>query len=503
MAEAARYAPPLRLPVKLAYGSGAIAYGVVLQALSTLLLLFYNQVVGLPAAAVGAALMIALIVDALADPLIGVWSDSVRTRWGRRHPFMYAAAVPLAICFSLLWAPPESLSKADTFTYLLVLLIACRLLASAAEIPAAALAPELAPNYDERTNLISYRFFFIVIGAMAMTVVAYMVFLRQDATHPLGLLNRPGYAGYGLTAALVLSGSVVVAALGTHARIPYLQQPPRRRRSFGETAGELIATLRNQSLFSLVLSGLISGIGGGLTTSLLVYVNTYFWELKSSQTGFIVLGGVVSGVVSVILAPLVSRRYGKKWSMIGLFSVSVLTNAAPIWLRLIGLMPPNHSPWLLPILVADQIVTTTLATMGFIIVTSMMADIVEDAAVKTGRRSEGLLFATNNLMQKAISGVGTFLSGLLLMAVNFPAHAVQGQVEPGVLRTLVLIYMPSVAGLSTLSIMALLLYKIDRATHEQNLATIGQAAASLDCLEEPGAAYADPPAASPMGSTTR
>jgi hypothetical protein len=51
--------------------------------------------------------------------------------------------------------------------------------------------------------------------------------------------------------------------------------------------------------------------------------------------------------------------------------------------------------------------------------------------------------------------------------------------------------------------MALLLYKIDRATHEQNLATIGQAAASLDCLEEPGAAYADPPAASPMGSTTR
>ena len=102
--------PPVRrlpAPTMLAYGSGAIAYGVKDLSFSTFLLLFYNQVIGLPAAEVGFAIMCALLLDAFIDPAIGFLSDRTRGRWGRRHPWMYASALPVAIGWLLLWNPPE------------------------------------------------------------------------------------------------------------------------------------------------------------------------------------------------------------------------------------------------------------------------------------------------------------------------------------------------------------------------------------------------------------
>jgi hypothetical protein len=173
------------LPTKLFYGLGSVAFGVESVALGSLVLLFFNQVIGLPAPWVGAAIMIALIFDAVFDPLVGQWSDHVRSRWGRRHPFMYASAIPLAIAFYYLWNPPYHWSNQSMFAYLLVLLVAVRLLVSLYEIPSAALAPELTPDYDERTGLLSYRFFFGTLGGTVMAVLAFQVFLRKDATHPM------------------------------------------------------------------------------------------------------------------------------------------------------------------------------------------------------------------------------------------------------------------------------------------------------------------------------
>ena len=93
----------LSLWTKLAYGVGAIAYGVKDNGFSFFLLIFYSQVIGVDARLVGLAMTIALIVDAIADPIVGYWSDNLRSRWGRRHPFMYAAAIPVAATYYLLW----------------------------------------------------------------------------------------------------------------------------------------------------------------------------------------------------------------------------------------------------------------------------------------------------------------------------------------------------------------------------------------------------------------
>jgi len=94
---------------KLLYGLGSVAFGAKGQLLG-LLLLFYNQLMGMPAALVSLALAISLTIDALWDPMVGQVSDNLRTPWGRRHPLMYASAIPLAISWLLLWHPPTGWS---------------------------------------------------------------------------------------------------------------------------------------------------------------------------------------------------------------------------------------------------------------------------------------------------------------------------------------------------------------------------------------------------------
>src|SRR5215472_17066970 len=135
--------PALTLGTNILYGVGSVAFGVHVAALSSLLMLFFNQVVGLPAAWVGAAMMVTLIFDAICDPVIGEWSDHTRSRWGRRHPFMCASAVPAAMAFYFLFNPPIGWTKSHLLVYMAAMLVTVRVLLSLYEVPSAALGPEL------------------------------------------------------------------------------------------------------------------------------------------------------------------------------------------------------------------------------------------------------------------------------------------------------------------------------------------------------------------------
>jgi GPH family glycoside/pentoside/hexuronide:cation symporter len=482
--QAAGDPPPLTLTTNILYGTGSAAFGVHVAALGSLLLLFFNQVVGLPAAWVGAALMIALIFDAICDPLIGEWSDHTRSKWGRRHPFMYASAIPVAVSFYFLWNPPHGWSNRSMFIYLFVLLIALRLLLSLYEIPSSALAPELTPDYDQRTGLMSWRFFFGTIGGAGMSWLAFGVFLRNDAAHPMGIMNRAGWGYFGLVGGLVMFVSIMVSCLGTHRFIASVVHAPRRVESWSDKIREVTATFSNRSFVALMVAGLIGAIATGLGSGLDLYITNYFWELTPKQLSMFPLVALVSAFIGVALAPALSKRMGKKRSMIAVFFVSLFCSVIPIPLRLIGIMPDNHSSALMVILLSFYLAATTLGIMGFIIVSSMMADVVEDIAVTTGQRSEGLLFASNGLLQKCVTGVGTFFSGLLLMVVHFPQGAIQGHVDPLILRHLVLLYLPISATCSALAIAALMFYRIDRTVHQNNLDRLRDAAATLETGEE-------------------
>jgi len=471
-AASAGEAPRLGFPTKLAYAVGSTATNLKLRALSTFLVIFYNQVIGLPPQMVGAILATALLFDAVLDPILGQISDNFRSRWGRRHPFMLAAALPYAVCFFLLWNPPMGWSDQALGLYLMVLIFAVRFFDTFFELPHQALAPELAKGYDERTNLLALRHFFLVAGGLGMTVLAYQVFLKERPDGAGGVLARDGYFAYSLTGAIIIFATIVVSVFGTAHRIPHLAQPPQRTITLKGMAVEMFHTLNNRSFIAMALASMFVAVGVGARNGLEIYFGHYFWELKQVQLAGLATMSVLGGFLGVFLAPMVGKWLGKKWGAVATFMAAVCVHITPVSLRLLDLAPANGTPELLWLLYGEEIVNATLAAIIAILLFSLVADVVEDAEVKTGRRSEGLLLSANNLLRKAVSSGGILVATTVLTVIGFPEKAERGAVAPEVLRDLGLAYIPMIVGFYAVGIALISTYTINRKRHMENLETI-------------------------------
>ena len=483
-------APRLSFAVKTSYGVGAVAQGIGTIALSASTINFYLvSVVHLRPGVAGLVMFISLVIDAVVDPAIGRASDLLRSKWGRRHPFMYLSALPIGLATVLLWWRPPGLSGEAMAAYILITLVVLRLSGGLYTIPSDALTPELAPDYHERTTLISYRWFFGLVSAAVMGFVLGFVFLRQDKSHPLGQYDPAAYTAFGFTAAIVAVSSILISAIATHRYIPRLSVPPARRQSVGQAAREILRILSNRSLLAVVASGIISGVAGGISGALTSFMNYFFWGLTPQLAATIGFLAAPAAVIGVVVAPLLSRVLDKKRTMITVFVLSIFVGVIPVSLRLLGLAPPNGSPWIPVILLADLIVAATLGLIGFVIISSMVADVVEDVAVKTGVRSEGLLFAANGLLPKITTGLGSLIGGLMLEAVHFHEQIAPSGVHfvvPAIMHNLALVSLPAGAILNLLSVAVLMFYRIDRSSHEANLETLRLASMLTEPPMPPG-----------------
>ena len=471
--------PRLNIREKLLFGAGQTAYGAKIQ-IMTLVLLFYNQVLGVPAVVISLTISATLIIDAFWDPLFGHFSDHMRTRWGRRHPLMYASAIPIGVAFYMLWSPPAGLSDAALVAYLLGVLLFMRLATSFYEVPSRALIPELAPDYNDRTVLLSFRYLWETFGRAAAAFLSFGWFLRESAANPKGQLGADGYSAMGLAVGALTTVSILVCAIGTHHKIAGLYQPVARKVSLGKGLKEIGATLANWNLGVAVTAGLIAGIAFGVTSGMYVYISTYFWQLPSSNIFQLVLVEVAAAPFAALIAPALAARWGKKWACITLFLLSVVVTNGPILLRLLGWFPGVESELFMPLMLADRVLAGILGTGGFIIVTSMIADITEESQAKTGRRSEGLLMTADGVLRNAVTGIGVAIPGLLIAAVGFPTGVRPGDVDTAIVNQLAWAYLPLTSGMSILSILVWCFYRIDRTQHERNLQAGREATARLE-----------------------
>jgi Na+/melibiose symporter-like transporter len=472
----------LSLPTKLFYGFGSVAFGVKDNGFSYLLLFFYSQVIGLPSTQVGLALLIAILFDACIDPMIGQVSDNLRTPWGRRHPLMYAAAIPVAISYAAIWNPPAWDHQA-LFYYLVVSAIVIRTFTSFYEVPSSALAAEFSSGYDERSTLLSYRYFFAWVGGLAIQLTAFAVLLKPDATHSVGQLNPVGYGHYGVLAAIVMFTAIIVSAAGTHSRIPTLMAPPPKRQlTLRQTISEMAATLSNRSYLFLIVSSLATATAAGLSASLNQYFNTYFWGFTAQQVSLITGTVFISAIVALNAAPRLSRRFGKRPTAMALIVLSVSIGIGPLFLRLAGLMPANHTPALLWTIVCTSVVGVSFGITSATMVASMIADVVEASELKTGRRSEGLLFAGSAFVAKSVSGLGILGASAIVGAIHLKAGMDPSKVPPEVMSHLALIYAPTLAGLYTVALLLMFGYRITRASHQE---TLRQLAAEMEQITHP------------------
>ena len=466
---------------KLFYGFGSIAYGIKDNGFRALLLIYYNQVVGLPASLVATAIMIALVVDSIFDPIIGQISDTWHSKWGRRHPFMYAAALPSALSFLLLWNPPLDWSQTQLLAYLVVTAVIVRTFITIYEIPSSALVSELTSNYDERTSLMSFRYLFFFWGSLGLSILTYRVLMVTDATHPVGQLNPESYVRYGWVASGVMLFAIIVSAMGTHHWIPRLRRPPpKSKKSLWAIAKEMYDTLAHRSFLMMMCAALCKGMALGISGSLALYMNTFFWQLTAPQLAILVLDGFFSALFAAWLTPRVSKHFGKKKTIIWFFALSFIIGVSPQILRVMGLFFENGSPWLVPTLFVHGAIFGTLGIGSTILASSMIADCVEDSELRTGRRSEGLFFSASSLMQKAISGIGVMASGIILAYIAFPAKAKPGMVDQDILDKLVLTAVPTSGVLYAIGTLCLLMYGINRSKHEATLRELESATARID-----------------------
>lgn len=437
--------------------------------------MFYTQIVGVPATVVGLALTVALVFDAISDPVVGYWSDNFRSKWGRRHPFMYASAIPVAVCYFLLWVPPRDWGHDALFWYLLTLSVLVRTALTFFETPNAALGPELTRDYDERSTLQSWRTFFGWTGGNAMTVLMFFFLFPAFVTPQIsnGQFNPEAYAVYAWIAAGVMLTAILVSALGTHGHIGHLLAPPQRKLSLVGVFREIAETLFNKSMGAIFLTAIIASTALGLGQALSVYMTTYFWGLRPEQIGLVTLVIFVSAAFGAALAPVLTRRFGKKTGIIIVGVLGLFTFPVGLLLRLTGVVSPGTDAAFWVVLLQGQVDVVLVVCQQALLV-SMISDLVEQAELKTGRRSEGVFFAANTFILKVTTGVGLMAATIVLSLAQFPAGVTPDQVPDSALVALGWWYLPAILLLRLLLIAAILPYAVDRKTHEENLQRLRQ-----------------------------
>lgn len=415
------------LPIKISNGFSAIPIAVKDNGFGVFLIFYYNQVIGMPSAWVGLAIMIALFADALLDPLIGHLSDRTNTRWGRRHPWIYASAIPIALAWLLIWNPPDWSHEA-LFYYLIATAIMMRAALSCNEVASTAIIPELTSDYHERTVIVRYRSLLAWGAGLLLLYSAYAVFLVPSDTQPVGQLNREGYENYAAAGSVLMLVAIMIAAIGTHARIARraVSLPPKQP-LLAEFRG-MIATFNDRAFLILMIAVIFAFLNQGITFAMTNYLMTYVWLLSPKALSIYPMALFVGIVIAFFLVPMLAQRAGKRAAAAICALIALVLGYTPYILLGLGMMPPLGTASNIAILFSFLALATGAGAGVIIIIPSMLSDVIEAAQAKNGNRQEGLFFAGFFLTQKFCSGFSIMLTSQILTFAAFPAKAVQGQV---------------------------------------------------------------------------
>jgi glycoside/pentoside/hexuronide:cation symporter, GPH family len=453
----------LPLRTKLAFGVGASAEGAVNVAFNTWNFLFYNQVLGLSGTLAGMAVTVSLVLDAIAEPLVGSVSDRFRSRLGRRHPFLYAAPVPLAL-FGL-YMPPAGLQGTALFLWFCLFSTLHRQALTLYQVPHLALGAELTSDYHQRSVVMSYTAIFGTVGAAATFMCGWTWFARV----PGGTAARTGYAGLGLGVGVLAALLIFASAHFTRDRIPLLEpaRAPHQPLSASRLWSEIKRCLESPS-YRAALGGLLClSATMGVRETLNAYVNLFFWELPANKIR--IFGSVTppAFLCAFLLTARLHRRFEKRNTIIFSLLVLAFASVAPVLARFANLLPANSSPLLLPCLMAFTFLFYGAAAVHMISVLSIIADVADEHELRTGTRQEGMLYAARTFFSKLSSGLGHLVGGLAVDIIAFPTRAKPGEVAHNIVDQLALLDGPISAIPALGAILCYRHYAIDRERHAE------------------------------------
>jgi GPH family glycoside/pentoside/hexuronide:cation symporter len=401
----------LKLINKLAYGTGDLSGAIFAGVYGFFMLAFLLDVAGLRPSSAGLIFAIAQIWDAITDPMVGTLSDRTRTRWGKKRPWLLLGALPFGIAFFLHWLVPP-LGEGALFFYYLIVALFLRTAFTAVNVPYAALTPELTRDYDQRTQLNTFRFFFSIVGSMTAIIL-----------HPIIVsMGSDQIVGHAMSAGVwmvVITVSVWMCFAGTY---ELSADEPVQKMGEKSFAQRIQIVLKNRPYLIVTGLYLLSWLTlQFIQANLLLY--TRYWLLAEGQFTYFV--AIIQGTAALFLPvwTMVSTRIGKK---------RVYYAGAGIWLVvlvLIFFLQPGQANLLY--------VASFFAGMGvsvaYLIPWSMLPDVIEYNELETGERQEGVFYGVFVFLQKLGLSAGLFFSGMALDAAGY----INADMVNGVLETVI------------------------------------------------------------------
>jgi len=460
-----------KVPVrtKLLFASGGLQEATV-TAGGIVTVLFYNQVLGVSPSLVGTAFLIASIVDAISDPTVGTLSDRFRSRWGRRHPFMFASAMPIMVAFYFLYQPIEGLSETGYFIWLTVFLLLLRLGQTLYLIPHDALGAELTDDYTERSSVFGYSLVAQMILSMVMATVLYYVIFPSTPDYENGLLNDAGYIILASVGVVTIAFSVLLCTFGTMDQIPYLHKVDVSKKFVIKGYfRELSVLLRNRSYLAACLSMLITFVSLGILGIVATYAYIYVYELSSEQMIWTAVAKTPGVFIALPLMYWLSKRLDKKQIVIWIVLATSILIASPHILKLLGLFVANDSPYLLYALFGPLLLGFMIFPVSQIIIDSQLCDVADEHELQTGARAEGVIFSVRSFGNKTTAGVGGFIAGFGLEYIGFPQNAEVGGLAPETIDGLLFLNGPVYLAIYLLAVFCMTFYNIDKKRHDEIL----------------------------------
>lgn len=467
-------ARPLTFGVKSRYGAGAFADGLVAAGFGFFLLFYLTAVCGMSGTMAGMAKLIALLIDGVADPAIGLASDRLKSRFGRRLPFMVGGLLPFVIAFGLLFSVPETLTGTAQFLYVTACLVVLRVSLSFFVLPFTAVGAEITDDYRERASIVSFRLSFQNAGILIGVVLGLGVFMKGAG----GLLSRTSYVPYGWTCAGLMLVAGLVAIDAVRRAAPRLHGPEEGGTAFlTGFAREMIELSRNRSFLILFGTVLTYFLAYSAHVSLALHASRYFWKLDTGAIQLILLSTTLGPLLGAPISAFALRHIEKRTLSILAFLAIALFLMWPPLLQLYG--PVSLSPaTAATVLFVNGLLVGTSIMIGGVGFQSMLADTADEHEWLFGVRREGLFFSGLTLAFKGASGLGGLIAGLALDAIHFPtdlaSRPADMPIPQDILDNLALISGPLPALFAMVSPLFLIGYHLTRKRHLAIIADLEQ-----------------------------
>ena len=430
--------PPLSLGLKFSFGVGSASESIFYIAFNLFCFFYFVQVLGLPGGLAGIAAAIALLFDAISDPMVGYLSDRWKPgRLGRRHPFMLASALPLGLAWMALFAPPEGLGTWGLFFWLLCFSVLARICQTVFYVPHIAMGGELTSDYTGRSRVFSWHIIFLWVGGAAVHFFGLRYFFATEEGGVNGMLIAENYPVYGVVWAFVMMAVILFSTLFTLSSIPRLrvdesaatpvELPPG---SPGETRlfarymwqvwEEMREVIGNRNYRIIVLALFIQAIGAGVYETVISHVINYIWQLTTQQFSLLAFSSMVGYALGFLLVVPLHKRFDKRMVIALSTCLMGVSHAVPvgmIWLGFDFEPGSNSALWLILVFSAIHYLGQSLMLASLV---SIVGDIADEHELNTGRRREGTLYASRTLFSKMSASLGHLVAGIMLTVIAFP-----------------------------------------------------------------------------------